>query len=686
MLATFVRRVAIAAPLAACTLAARADDPRFWATWYNDRGLYPSSPTSSFTPWSDARIKPLLIVWLPFWWDSSTYTLTQQAQEAAQETVDLINQFGLGDDEVAIFISGFGSAFTASAPYHMPTLTLHAGDALTDSGPWEEFTLWTSNGVDECANWMDEYIATFATIQLLGVTYVPDPARFHFDSEYQLYPESSLTFTFPDTRDLYERALLDGRATTEPILGFPGGSNTLATLPGVSTITWTNGVGFGSPGSYTSQQLDNQDWIKAYHAASYRTYEAAMDVTAYSKIRAEWPKAMSSNYTQSMKLDGVDGRVFVPGTWAGVEWHQFAWEGFGDLQAPALYPLWWGMLNLGETILDGTIRYQRRQLDACVRSFGGANMDAISPWIPLAGQAWPGAYQNGAPYITTKRDLREVVALARGRGVQEFIVWLDSAMIFVDTQEHWDVTEALLDEVWGASVASCSSTNLVGSVAPASMDRVYEGDLFEMQSAVSGVKVEGEIVFDSSFYSAGCGGTGEAPYINVVVEGEMSMAGTMEVFVKHQDGRGWEPIGSATSPAVGVADRRLIVYARDVDAANNIVDCSGCAPPCSPDPRGMIEMKVVFTGTGSYPVGQNRLYASVDLTQIVKVTALPCPADFNGDEVVDSDDVAQFAAAYAAGTATPPTDPTRRADFNLDGVVDSDDATDFAAAYITGCP
>ncbi|MFT5424774.1 MAG: hypothetical protein ACI89L_002576 [Phycisphaerales bacterium] len=56
---------------------------------------------------------------------------------------------------------------------------------------------------------------------------------------------------------------------------------------------------------------------------------------------------------------------------------------------------------------------------------------------------------------------------------------------------------------------------------------------------------------------------------------------------------------------------------------------------------------------------------------------LPCPADINGDGVVDNGDIGAFVAAFLGGTPL--------ADFNGDGVIDNGDISAFVAAFLAGC-
>jgi probable HAF family extracellular repeat protein len=60
------------------------------------------------------------------------------------------------------------------------------------------------------------------------------------------------------------------------------------------------------------------------------------------------------------------------------------------------------------------------------------------------------------------------------------------------------------------------------------------------------------------------------------------------------------------------------------------------------------------------------------------VTLPSCPADFNGDVLLNSQDFFDFLSAYFDGAPT--------ADFNQDGVVSSEDFFDFLAGFFAGCP
>ena len=62
----------------------------------------------------------------------------------------------------------------------------------------------------------------------------------------------------------------------------------------------------------------------------------------------------------------------------------------------------------------------------------------------------------------------------------------------------------------------------------------------------------------------------------------------------------------------------------------------------------------------------------------------PCPADFNGDTIVDPDDLADYITCFFGEQAVTGSCPT--ADFSGDTIVDPDDLADFIAAFFgSGC-
>lgn len=74
------------------------------------------------------------------------------------------------------------------------------------------------------------------------------------------------------------------------------------------------------------------------------------------------------------------------------------------------------------------------------------------------------------------------------------------------------------------------------------------------------------------------------------------------------------------------------------------------------------------------------IWEPVDLVDVVKCESpdcTPCPADLNGDGVLNIDDIDAFIAAFLGGTA--------RADLVCDGVLNIDDVDAFIALFLGGC-
>jgi hypothetical protein len=86
----------------------------------------------------------------------------------------------------------------------------------------------------------------------------------------------------------------------------------------------------------------------------------------------------------------------------------------------------------------------------------------------------------------------------------------------------------------------------------------------------------------------------------------------------------------------------------------------------------------VIGGEGVNPTGQHEVWA-------VYLDGLPrprCPADFNNDDTLNSQDFFDFLVCFF----DPPACPPLAADFNADGTIESGDFFDFLAAFFAGCP
>ena len=94
-------------------------------------------------------------------------------------------------------------------------------------------------------------------------------------------------------------------------------------------------------------------------------------------------------------------------------------------------------------------------------------------------------------------------------------------------------------------------------------------------------------------------------------------------------------------------------------------------------PSGSYRLRVLISSSGSGQRDQEQINASVDASFQI-FTDAACPADLNGDGVLDFFDVSAFLTAFNS------MDPI--ADLTGDGVFDFFDVSAFLSAYGSGCP
>ncbi len=106
------------------------------------------------------------------------------------------------------------------------------------------------------------------------------------------------------------------------------------------------------------------------------------------------------------------------------------------------------------------------------------------------------------------------------------------------------------------------------------------------------------------------------------------------------------------------------------------------APDHSPTPAERHQLLTAAGGvTGAFDSvsAPLRWVVTVNAPGFPGVWAAFCPAEFNGDNAVDPDDLADYIASFFA------VPPLPAADFNSDGVTDPDDLSDYIAAFFGGC-
>jgi len=356
-------------------------------------------------------------------------------EESADQVITVILNRDLEHEQIAIVLQhfGMGDGGSMDTGYPLPpapALFWHWCDGLrhavprgtpgqhecellgdTDATPTWWRTPWMHHGIEESRAWMDRFIARYKERQAEDPR-IPDPSRFHFDSENHTTPRRVWA-----TREFHAMRN-DLRWNSEEIPGFDG--KTMADLYFEA----------GSPaldGGKPAYKSPNQAWRNWYEGVCIQAADAAMDLAAYQPIREAWPNARSSNWRTSDAFDGVDGRIrfAVGGAVVSVN------EAFGDMQATVLY----GKHPDFDTTIEGRERVMsvlRRRIEDAMFSFGGPHMN-FAPWTYVPGER---VSNSGKNFRIQEDQLRRTIVDLRSRGVSEVLLWSSG-----DTQEGtrwWD--------------------------------------------------------------------------------------------------------------------------------------------------------------------------------------------------------------------------------------------------------
>jgi len=368
----------------------------------------------------------------------------------AQRLADEIRSRKLTSDRVGVLIFGYGR-FT-------PPLAYDAGDAVTlDSSiaGLANGTPWLASGLPKARAWTDAFIAEYRRLQLR--TGLPSPARFHMDCELRLpklcyqWPDASGLHDCWDTPPLqvFDALVADARWSTERIPFAVSGGVTWRTLREIHELGGAPAWNSALPRSAEV----NRVWSRWFDAMQRSVMEGALDQALYGPVREAWPDCRSSEFAQSLRVDGAlqaDGtrRTYRDFEWWLNGWMDSAWCGAADLQTPAMYVCGTSFTSSDADWIDANLRIDRANLDACLHSFGGADPSTVTPWVMLPGAKLP---------IDETREreidadvLDERVAMMRWRGLSEFQVWPGASA------QDWTRLARGVDAVWSAEIFGAS--------------------------------------------------------------------------------------------------------------------------------------------------------------------------------------------------------------------------------------
>jgi len=328
---------------------------------------------------------------------------------AADEVCDIIRERRLRSGEICILLQGFGEGGgdPDGKKWHVKGQTplfLHWEDGLAQhTTEYWYYTPWCRRGIDVSRAWMQDFITRYKARQLADQS-IPDPSRFHFDSEGGV----RVTWRPFAALKAFDAMVNDPRWSGEVL---PGVRKTMAQLYDEA----------GRP-SYDPDQewyrRPNHEWSIWYQGLGIEISDAAMNEAAYTLIRDAWPSARSSNYRTATTFDGVDGRFDTDGM---NPWLRYVHRSYADMQAPVCYRV--VTTNTRERQpLNAAVSldlFRDRVVDI-MHSAGEPDGRNIVPWLELIGNV---RTVNGVEVVQSPLESwQEIHALGK-MGVREFIIW-----------------------------------------------------------------------------------------------------------------------------------------------------------------------------------------------------------------------------------------------------------------------
>lgn len=600
-----------------CPSPCHADAPRVWC-WSAPEGAAAAHPS----------LTALINIWI---------APTADPHSTADQVCNDILARGLGEGDVAITILNFGRGTLVGNP-----LDAMVGTGLPDH--LNRGTPWTAHGIAVMTGWTDAFIARYQQRQALHG--VPAPTRFHMDSELRL---PALCY-LPNISDcwgtaplqVFDAMMADPRWTTEPLAMNLGGTPTMQTMAVLYAAA-------GSPAHDASVPRDhpaNRAWSAWWDGIMRESVEGAFNQAFSSRVRAAWPACASSEFAQTMKLDGglePDGsrREYVDFEWWNEGWMRSSWVGRGDLQAPAFYVFGETFVDAGRPFMDEQMRRHRANLDACLHSFGGADPATITPWVTLPGIALPFGEAPPTNRAYSDAEFLRIMALFRSRGINEFMVWPSAGA------GTWTSVTESIDAVWSPTLTSVEV--LSGSASSDAVARIARADRVTcaVTADAGGIDL---IVHATAQQPDECTDRG---VLWVAVESTTPVIATTHLALRNRAGS-WQSVGTISSDA-GMPST---AWFGPIDA------------PMLVAPSGQVALRITTLGVSS---------AEFDLVQIVHApswtsagsSSAPCGcvADLNGSGSVDGADLGVVLSNWASSGQQGAT----IGDLNGDGTVNGAD-------------
>ncbi len=522
---------------------------------------------------------------------------------------------------------------------------------------------------------------------------------------------------------------------------------------------------------YVGTKDSNGDWDHPTHQRPhfdfefypmYNLYNNILNTSTDGALEAafdhpltdpSWGNPKWSNYNTSVYFSSAypksshTQRGVLHGTWPphrAFGWAQSEQIGSGSIQSPVLYP----PSNYHENELEGDfhpdpgiviptqsekearawIRYSRMQLDHQIFSFpeldtiGLSAPRHIAPWVTRVGTLVYRPSVGNDLTITTKENVRDIVALCKAKGINEILFWgnpnnehytTDDGCNTGNTDEekrqhNWDSTNDLLSQVYEYTLNAVwfdtGNRNLTADeVESLTFSEEHALDLAPI-SGPNGTQVQFSAEFDiGSITALGDQYTvicevidGGGPWANATYTLEIYNYKTTSYQTITDSPIEWysnstrrvefsddpnNPNGYADDWSRSFDDQNALptgssVYDRKKIAVwKNFALPIGSAQISNYTQSGKMKVRITANHSTPLQIGQNADPLRVDLVQLyetecannnVAAASQSRPGDMNNDQRIDAADLMKFMQAFVAN-------PSDDLDLNNDGLVDIND-------------
>lgn len=731
--------------------------PRFW-TWKLAPPITPGSETSPYMQeWIHALLDTDIV-------DSTCTIDGTQVISLANTIGNQIISRGLQDGEYAIFLQNWvwRTRLAQAVPDELALPLNSNGDPFNHPNGWptqsygrnlgNTGTPWRETGLSYTyGEYLAEAIIAYIETYVMSngsYTSFPKPSRVFFDEEFAFSSQCGINPIAAMTS-----LVGDSRFTTENLYGnFSLWDPTPAatTASELFSSAWFCDLPSWLPSTFDVYPYNdpcNSDWgyppmLGRYGDMLTSARDGLIEASFGKAIKNAWGSGVLwSNYSTSGWY--VDSYPRIGKDIRGARhWSQRAnprygfsqATGFGssDMHAMVLYPphpdhaydacpdVPGGCPGgvAPETHALAWLRDARMWLDHSIFSFD--EVDAIgyqdspkhfAPWVTAVGTYV--SYPSGGSYsLTTKENVRNIVALCKSRGVNELVFWADpnswcSQWSGNTCVQHngtaanaaWRSTNDVLSQVYDYELASVTVNS--GTVSSTDLDAMRFGEeyTYDLDPTVIGTLKFGALVAEFSVAPLTTPGESYALITEVLDGGGPWVGASYSLKIFNFDTNTYETISASPTELLSTSTRRAEFYDIDSDgfadgfsrvfddetdlpSGSSVVDRktinrwdfsipmgSASVEDYFSPITGNMRFEIVAFHTAAVPSGGTPDPYRIDLLQLFETDEaddnLPYPesraADLNNDGVVDIDDLAAFALNNA------------KADLNGDGEIDHKD-------------